>query len=234
MAERPVLFAGSLVRAILGGRKTETRRLIGPGTSAPKVYSKRDLDFSKIEHVDGSMRTGFGGTREPSPHDYVHVPVRQGHEWEGARDRVCPWVIPGDTLYVRESFRYTWIDGHGTACTIRYAADGAERRIVLPRPHVVRESARTAANYDRGRPGMHLPRWASRVELRVTDVAAQRLTDITEADAAAEGIEPDAPGGSARDAFARVWDAIYSDGSAGWSADPWVWVVRFQAEDVRR
>jgi hypothetical protein len=190
MKERPILFSGPMVRALLAGTKTQTRRIV----------KARDLEWMDVHQ----------GLREPDNAER------------------CPYGQPGgDRLYVRE----TWAAPH--------AYDH------LP-PRLIPQDSRIhyAATEDRGgllwRPSIHMPRWASRITLEVTGVRVERLQDINEADARAEGItdggclncgEPEpcncaAPQPDARDAFVHLWMSI--NGPDSWAANPLVWVVEFK------
>lgn len=124
----------------------------------------------------------------------------------------CPYGQPGDLLYVKETVGK--FDGREPdAYEGRYAADGEEafdgwywKRPLLP--------------------SIHMPRWASRLTLRITDVRVERLQDISEDDAYAEGVTHAEWGGmNAREGFRRLWESIYGTGS--WDANPWVWVISF-------
>lgn len=144
-------------------------------------------------------------------------------ELERHRDRLfrarwkCPYGKPGWHLWVRECWAY--------------AADnpvmGSEGEVAY---------RATDAGWDscegfRWRPSIHMPRWASRINLLVRDISVERLHEITEEAAKAEGVDaiPDAPAAlSQRTSFARLWDKINAKRGYGWDSDPWVWVVRFQ------
>jgi hypothetical protein len=122
----------------------------------------------------------------------------------------CPYGMPGDRLWVRETF---WTDGD----EVIYRSDpGAEKEL---------DSAFTGLNW---KPSIHMPRWASRINLEVTGVRVERLCSISEADALAEGCCPfsdDFGSYHARVAFCQLWESIY--GPESWDANPWVWVVEF-------
>ena len=120
----------------------------------------------------------------------------------------CPYGQPGDRLWVRESFARV-----PTACgseDIVFAAD-------------YQDGSDRAAGV-RYTPSIHMPRWASRITLEITGVRVERLQDISEADAIAEGVYTD-PACPAYDAYAQLWDEI--NGLGSWEANPWVWVVGF-------
>ena len=200
--ERPILFSAPMVRAILDGRKTQTRRVF-------------------------KRRTGITGPE-------LDPTFR------------CPYGSPGDRLWVRETWGSadTMYQGHENDVpgVIAYRADrsaidqGISRQVKIPQWDL------DQWNWDciKWRPSIHMPRWASRITLEVTDVRIERLQDITEEDARAEGItdggcltcgenEPcgcDNPRPDARDGFAGLWQDIY--GPDSWHANPWVWVVSFR------
>src|SRR5690606_3684193 len=169
---------------------------------------------------------------------------------------LCPYGRPGDRLWVRESWQYANWTEEGEPY-IRYAAAGAQELFDVGRiPHDwfdrledIWSGLSTEANYAidnraadrRWRPSIHMPRWASRITLEITDVRVERLRDISEADAQAEGValdtEPcDHPrrscgdvgclGPTHRAAFAELWMQI--NGAGSWDANPWVWVVSFR------
>ena len=209
MNERPILFSGPMVRAILEGRKTMTRRVV-------------KVDAADWE-CDGC---------EPN------WPMAENQY--GDSERVaCPYGQPGGTLWVRE----TWASfGDSSSitppvshqCQIRYHADNSCQWRDVP------QGARGLypdASF-RLRPSIHMPRWASRITLEVTAVRVERLQEITEDDARAEGIVKQAHGygvaglhmtlSTAREAFGCLWDGINAERGFGWSVNPWVWVVEFR------
>lgn len=220
MKERPILFGGPLVRAILEGRKTQTRRVV------------RDTDH-------WSCLTG------DCPHD------RQSdcNKFMAAN---CPYGVPGDTLWVRETWRAEelpdGLDG------VRYAADGA----FVPIANTVEaadawtEAYANGKHGERWRPSIFMPRWASRLTLLVKSVRVERLQDITNEDARAEGI----PCGDEawhsvdgvaqfRDRFGWYWNGMRHNAPkfafragwdtingkrAPWASNPWVWAVEFEVK----
>ena len=211
MKERPILFSGPMVRAILDGRKMQTRRV---------VKRQRDMEFDEKD-------PHFGPYWLPYVYgeDSIKVP--------------CPYGNPGDRLWVREQCRAeelkSGLDG------VRYAADDTFISIENSQEASDRwcdlffYAGKRGANV----PSIHMPRWASRINLEVTGVRVERLQDISEADAKAEGaqqIEFDT-GKSYGDGFPitegsyvlgyhDVWESINGPGS--WAANPWVWVVEFK------
>lgn len=212
-----------MVRALLAGTKTQTRRVLKVqpplGTTSVAAYHHPD-------DSDGRPRFWSLGP-DPEAHgatDYLQL------GWAYP----CPYGRPGERLWVRETHApqpdcslswEKWMRGAGgEKPIIHYAADATERTWV-----------------DQWRPSIHMPRWASRIDLEITGVRVERLQDISEADAIAEGISgphnvgypayrvPDdsKPRYSrASAAYEALWEQINGDGS--WAADPWVWVVEFR------
>lgn len=156
---------------------------------------------------------------------------------------LCPYGTVGDTLYVRETWKYlpgAYEGKDGQLSAIEYLADG--KQVFKGRNGAARPSARPLDHVDgKGfRPSVHMPRWASRLSLEVTDIRVERLNDISEEDARAEGItdggcltcgerEPCGcadPHPDPRDSFIHLWESI--NGENTWDLNPWVWVVSFR------
>lgn len=196
MKERPILFSGPMVRALLNGSKTQTRRVVkgqAPEWLRPGMFTP----------------------------EYVADPGNS----------LCPYGAPGDRLWVRETWGLSayfddtdWLSesivGQSQDLTaswrLRYAADY--------------EGPTSRGEYPHWRPSIHMPRWVSRLTLEVTEVRIERVQDISEAEAIAEGVIPSASCESVRahvDAFEELWCDI--NGAESWSANPWVWVVSFKA-----
>jgi hypothetical protein len=218
--ERPILFSAPMVRAILDGRKTQTRRVITQGEHA------QDADAWAFDAERGLWESGIAA-------DYG----RHGHgEWVR-----CPYGQPVDRLWVRETWRS--IEHPETAQDgIEYRADHGFKSI---------EDTQAAADlwvdaHDNGkhggnwRPSIFMKRWASRITLEVTGVRVERVKDISEEDAAAEGATPAICGieermgevinvRSHRTGFVHLWQSINGDREGcSWEANPWVWVVEFR------
>lgn len=188
MRERPILFSGPLVRAILEGRKTQTRRVVKPVVS-----------------------------------DILDAGGLPGH-------RLYPYGLAGDRLWVREAWSTSdEFDEDPPSrvpsdAPILYMADGSAR-----------SEDGLAAPWGRTRPSIFMRRPMSRIDLEVTGVRIERLQEITEEDAIAEGITSDpADLVPARLVFADLWRQI-NDKRPGcsWDANPWVWVVSFRVAEVR-
>lgn len=198
MRERPILFSAPMVRAIFEGRKTQTRRVVkGPG--GRKIENLRDHDpyAGYSGRYNDPSSWGF-----PFYDDHADAPLDVWPE-------LCHIGQPGDRLWVREAFAGTSQEDLIYRATVRDDTDWTEDEI----------------HETRWRPSIHMPRWASRIDLEVTGVRVERLQDISEADALAEGVEPEMPD-ECRMAFERLWESINGPGS--WDANPWVWVVEFK------
>lgn len=230
MRERPILFSGPLVRAILEGRKTRTRRVYTPRRPEPW-------------EIMGELTCGA---------DWPHLQ----DEYGDFHPRTSPYGAPGDRLWVRE----TWAPAHGSispeygehsifewdpdehgeltkdanGLELYYRADGEDD---LPA-----EFSMPSGSEIRWRPSIHMPRWASRLTLEVVGVRIERLQDISEDDIRAEGVSIDLasertgiPWSSIptlRDAWRLGWDSLAGlrPGTA-WADNPWVWVVEFRRLD---
>ncbi|SIT38593.1 conserved hypothetical protein [Paraburkholderia piptadeniae] len=222
MKERPILSSGPMVRAILEGRKTQTRRVVKLPHNNPLVA----WEPTKFGGPEGG-RTAAGD-----------IVPEQGAIWH-TRTGDClisPHGQPRDRLWVRESMAATR-DQAGIIVDWHYAAGGAK----VPRMPNLRPEFNDAMAFAhlarKAVPSIDMPRWASRITLEVTGVRVERLHDIKEDDAKAEGCAPawldvdeetvNAYGAPTyRQGFARLWRDISGDES--WDANPWVWVVGFR------
>lgn len=224
--ERPIPFIGSMVRAILAGEKSVTRRLVKP--MPPEVDATARWSFTVASTERADRNTYCLKVLDPQGMSFTE----RGREREVARVR--PYARPCDLLWVRETWgifdrgtfglQYavawratdehtkdcTWIDGPEDVYGDRWPAD------------------------ERWHPPMFMPRWASRLTLRVTDVRVERLQEITEEDAKREGCAPDfgnahaSAGFDYRRTFARGWDAMHGKKpGASWADSPWVWRIAF-------
>lgn len=210
MKERPILFSASMVRALLAGTKTQTRRV---ATFVP-LETGMNLSFRWLEPT------------EIVPGVWTLVSIDAGgaeNEW--TKPLRCPFGVPGDRLWVRENWQ-AWGEFDG----MRAAAISAEARANINYP------ADGNTWVSRQRPSIHMPRWASRITLEITGVRVERLWDISETDAAAEGVTPFGDGGyhveegrfymgTATQSYMALWEFI--NGPDSWDANPWVWVVEF-------
>lgn len=255
MKERPILFSAPMVKAILEGRKTQTRRIMKPQPDHLQVY-----DFKGKRLYDGENRLWCWNGHVSEDLQSIEAFLR---------DR-CPYGVSGDHLWVRETWTLIPNDMRGRDLSVAYRAGGeskvhkGEDVYGAPGSALVHMTIGCdLAEYDNGnwgvwRPSIHMPRLASRLTLEVVSVKVERLQDITEDDAKAEGVHQRArkpglkpkdgpcsecgrsyhehPGGSCyrtgfhnltfKGAYAHLWNEINGKGS--WDANPWVWVVEFR------
>ena len=141
-------------------------------------------------------------------------------------DIPCPHGVVGDLLYCRETWKPTR-SSITQRSYVRYRADDSRREVY----HDLWENV---SAYDRWRPSIHMPKWAVRHWLRITDVRAERVQDISEEDAKAEGCVDrgyDIDMESARYHFSQLWDSIYAKRGLGWDVNPWVFVLSFKRKE---
>jgi hypothetical protein len=208
MKERPILFSGPMVRAIREGRKTQTRRVMKPQPAQDDVG-------------DGLIVFRYPATKPTEPH-FRWVATRRPHEVCPYFETFCPYGVPGDRLWVKEAWQH-----EDTCCD--------DHRCGQP-THIYHKATEVAPDtFASWRPSIHMPRWASRIDLEVTGVRVERLQEISREDARAEGVEPRIPGqltAASLDeylyAFRDVWDSLNGKRGSGWDADPWVWVIEFR------
>lgn len=236
MKERPILFSAPMIRAILSGTKTQTRRVVKP---QPPMYFDRHCWF------DAPV---YGWTREPEP----------ATDWHKVK---CPYGKLGDRLWVRETFSTSGLTkyhetgkkndhgGPGDPCCA-FAATGTYKcgkRI---------PDAALATGSHKWKPSIFMPRWASRITLEITEVRVQRLVEISFEDCLCEGVvgtqqwkdvtvdeirsgsssispeDVDAAidagwNAYARSAYQRLWDSINGK-KAPWDSNPWIWALTFK------
>ncbi|MCK9282436.1 MAG: hypothetical protein M0P71_17615 [Melioribacteraceae bacterium] len=220
MKEKPILFSTEMVKAILDGRKTMTRRIIKPQPiPEPKRIEYYGEEYGFICESN-SKKTGIF-----TPNNYF-----------------CPYGQPGDKLWVRE----TWQTGvnlnefcakeikrkaneagykNGIFCPLWYSADGKYRAWGD-------NDIRDFGTPGRKRSSRFMPRWASRIMLEITDIRVERLQDITEDDAAAEGMPHHwrkmNGENQAVEMFKTLWDSLNFKRGYGWDDNPWVWAISFK------
>ncbi|MGQ3662032.1 hypothetical protein [Citrobacter braakii] len=192
MKELPMIFNGEMVRAILDGRKTQTRR--------PVKFPFKDRNL-------GCELSGNELAGELSSGNYLNSPFGK----------------PRDRIWVREAFR---VHSRATdVATLVYKA--SERNSWTEQTHRVPVAVcNKTATPEKWTPSIHMPRWASRILLEITDVRVERLRSMSQADARAEGVIAASGPMEAGLAFRELWDSIY--GEESWLANPWVWVIEFK------
>jgi len=201
--EYGMIFNGEMVRAILDGRKTQTRRVmkVQPSDGFHPTHNGYDLDLNAHWYTPGVVDKN--GYLQPAKKDVFGV----ADENEGY---ACPFGAVGDRIWVRETFSPVPDHEEPAGCSaILYAADGN-------------------GPYGKWVPSIHMPRWASRITLEITGVRVERLNSISDSDASKEGccIADMESGDCLSDVFARLWTSIYGDES--WKVNPWVWVIEFK------
>ena len=210
MKERPILFSGPMVRAILEDRKTQTRKVVKP--QPPPNCAYLCVAMNGWAWSDGSTV------------DYDYFP----------KDRealMCPYGVPGDRIWVRETFTlqcdvdgdappfsdgrpiqrmpddydfpFRWLQPH-------YKATDPEPELACERPNCENNEPHCHWN-----PSIHMPRWASRITLEITEVRVQRLQEISEEDAKEEGVP-------------FLWVLLNAKRGFGWKVNPWVWAINFK------
>lgn len=225
MKERPILMNGAMVRAVLDGSKTQTRRIMKP---QPEPVPHRPGDYQWPCNAFQSM-VSVGDTRAPGA--------------DGMAGDACPHGGHGDHLWVRETFGYVSPDEHQrplSECSIEYRADlpagSTDRPGGWPASECVGDPARP-----RWKPSIHMPRPASRILLEIVSVRVERLQDIRDADIEAEGIDIDAlaeaqerydtiakdGNASGRATLRTAWRNLWESTGGDWDSNPWLWVIEF-------
>lgn len=180
MTDRPILFSGPMVRALLDGRKTQTRRLLKLPTKGIYVNPKMGGWAPSTVGGGASFTIARDGSRQPAPEK-----VCIWHQTTGTTI-VTRWQ-KGDRLWCRES-----IGRRGASFLGVKATNGVEEAFyVADDSDVVNADGFNICPWWKSKgaiPGIHMPRWASRLTLAVTDVRVQRLQEISEADCIAEGL----------------------------------------------
>lgn len=210
MREHPIIFSGTMMHAILVGKKTMTRRVIG-------LYTMEERDASAYRPLEGDW--SFYSSTKPG--------IATIH-------RKCPYGRVGDRLWVRESFALLKVapDIFDTPIkTITQTVEGGRVEI---------RYAATSRTEEKWRPSIHMPRWASRIILEITDIRVERLQEMSQADCAREGIGgvsfddvvkngcPAQWGNIIKKQFQEFWDSINAKRGFGWSVNPLVWVIEFK------
>lgn len=198
--EHPIIFSGPMVRAILSGQKTQTRRIIKP---QPDRY------------IDSLHGDNFRGR---APYDCEDEAtgcyIGYGFQDDSGRFTRCPYGKPGDRLWVREA--WCPMPSHRPIpCPEKYDDKLAWYRADGDRPTWAEQ---------RWKPSIHMPRWASRLTINIKRVRVEQLQDISEADAIAEGCAYTGDL-SARQRFELLWTEI--NGPESWPQNPWVWVIEW-------
>lgn len=210
--ERPILFSGEMVKAIIAGNKTQTRRIV-----KPQPTGTISIKCGFVENYAGKMVFGF---------------CNENLCWP------CPYGRPGDKLWVRE----TWATsvacddrppsdmekpGRGYGWPVWYAADGV---VNTRRADPVPQGGIKFTTMGKCRPSIFMPRWASRITLEISDIRVERLQTISDDDCIAEGCMGDEVDGADQPlpimCYKSIWEGI--NGQNSWVENPWVWVILFR------
>lgn len=202
MKSRPIIFSAPMVRAILTGQKTQTRRVV-KGVPASHAWAGFVLESTDSKQ-DGKA---FFGIQKSEYHYDQIVYVR------------CPYGVVGDRIWVREGYAdILW----------NITASGKEIRRFI---YKADEQHGATIIHPTWKTPLFMPLAASRIELEITGIRVERVQDITDADALAEGVEvcEVERGLSAEEEYSVLWTEIhgYHD-QKGWNANPWVWVIEFK------
>lgn len=224
MTAKGIIFTGAMVRALHAGRKTQTRRLLKLPTkthSGGPIYERPDMGgWAKTTHGGaGCFTLDRAGNRLP-------VPEVEGlwHQTTGTCF-VPPYRI-GERLYVREAAAIASI--FTDVAEVRYAAHQRASHTEFVEQIPVDQIGSATATWPKYRPSIHMPRAWSRLWLGVTDVRVDRLQDISEADAEAEGF-PGEPGAAicASEWYSGLWNTLHTTEGTRWADNPWVFALTF-------
>lgn len=239
---KPILFNTDMVRALLEGRKTVTRRVV--------KEQEPDWEFVSLENDPYMTRIDRNGEEYPSQETGLWATF----EWEAEFTLVKSPYQPGDILYVRETFQIDYLSNIPGSGRIRYKADDTYSDFTFaPERYDMMRQAQLKPGW---RPNENMPREAARIFLRVTDVRVERLWAVEAEDVLAEGVTPTGKSGGCRCQwafdgcmdgpcsnrtayeieryivpFAQLWDSTIKPADRaiyGWDANPWVWVIEFE------
>jgi len=215
--EHSLIFSGPMVNAILDGRKTQTRRIVTHIAS-----------IGRITEFGRSTTKGYDGTFRDSKlrwHDLDHdeLLVR------------CPYGNIGSNIWVRETWRL--LDCNNQGCCIEYNTIAESEKDIVFSNEKSRKQAWHYINKNGWISPIYMPRWASRIDLRITDISVERVQDITEEDVEAEGCLL-AEGYEElvrtfyqypyREVFQDLWNFLNAKRGFPWESNPWVWKIEFE------
>ena len=215
MKERPILFSSEMVRAILEGKKSQTRRVV-----KDKHYTQWQIDNGIPHNGQDSIVMDVNG-ETIIPLSYLKVIYDEHADRVGGRI-FCPYGSEGDRLWVRE----VWLKQAGE---ITYRTDLGE---------LVAKSALYKGSWKSPR---FMPRWASRITLEITNIRVERLQEITGRDAIAEGMLPEGTmltdlihsADDPIEQFAQLWDSLNAKRGYSWESNCWVWCISFRKMEGR-
>jgi hypothetical protein len=233
VSEKPILFSTELVQAILDGRKTQTRRVI--------TSDQLNDDPNYWESFGVQRAKDITFTPQPSPGLYALFGNKGDDDW--IEPIKSPYGKPSDELWVRETWQALQ---HGS-----YKPFDCKPSEIPEQYADVRYKADEGETQYPWKPSIHMPRWASRIQLTVKDIRVERVQDMSVEDMEEECItghsKPSALLGkpnsyyqngdglkynTPQEAFRQLWDSINADRGYSWESNPWVWVVEFEVKNV--
>lgn len=210
--ERPILFNSEMVRAILDGRKTQTRRVMRRQPDAVERFKHgeetTDTDaqyavlrcYNTPKFFKGCNSGWFADAKYKTPFNEFNV---------------------GDHLWVRETFAVVPESAYRHSQIVQtISPDDAEKAAIY------KQNFNLSSSGLKWKPSIHMPRWAARILLEITKIRVERLNDISEADCLKEGIGSPLLRDCKKPKFMDLWKSVY--GEAAWDENPWVWVVEFK------
>ena len=207
MKERPILFITEMVRALLDGRKTQTRRVMKP---QPKTCEGHTPNWQS------QILDWVGYKYSNREHWFCHTCGIGLHHIDeySAHGIICPYGQAGDHLWVRE----TWADMVCVASTEKGKGKGESNPIYKS----TADSTELKILQGHWKPSIFMPRWASRITLEITGIRVQRVQEISFQDITAEGVD------DGQDIhYEELWDSINGKKYL-WSSNPWVWVIEYK------
>ncbi|EQA7873663.1 hypothetical protein ACX856_001594 [Klebsiella pneumoniae] len=235
MKERGMIFNAEMVRAILDGRKTQTRREVKLNLDIARLATTYDWATSLAANHHQGLTEEQIQQKAESLRGVIHPVILDNGQMVSI---ICPHGKPGDRIWVRETF-----------CPVDDTQYGGEKWVdyrATPKFEASHPAGWDVAPNDaealKWRPSIHMPRWASRILLEITDVRVERLQNISDEDVDSEGFAGDYPTSalpalfpgepsdwshlSMRDCYGALWKSIY--GEESWQSNPWVWVIEFK------
>ena len=231
MTTRPIIFNADMVRAILDGRKRQTRRVVKPQPPFGCEYAINGNHSHAACYSDEVV----DGAAVPRRVWVPPTPTSTDHRL------ACPYGKPGETLWVRETWFYGYVEWDGErkdpsdgTQRVFYAADqdGPEHLDDGDGWPVLRKNGTPRSPW---KPSIHMPRKHSRITLQITGVRVERVQEISIDDMEAEGVyevrhatDDDEDTRQNRGRFADLWNSINDKKGYGWDANPYVWVIEFE------
>lgn len=221
--ERPITFTTEMVKAILDGRKTQTRRIIKEAPEAATAL--------RLNSIGRYLESYLAELRE-------WVPVVGPH---GCETMVrCPKGIPGDHLWVKETYGFGWQSGHGFYSAIPVTGKEKQPEKIFYKADPKWDKWGENKGQLQWRNVRFMPRFASRITLEIINVRVERLQEIHRRDAQAEGVKcrhcsgysDNSHGCVCVDLFWAGWDSINAKRGYSWESNPWVWVIEFRRIEV--